>query len=59
MVEVKTDKSKKALLKTILTTESKNTQPILGLNWLDKLEIGLKGSKSTNIIRNLTTEWME
>ena len=37
MVERKTEKSKEVLSK--LVTENKNTQPLLGLNWLDKLEI--------------------
>ena len=54
MVEVKTEKSK-ALL-PIFVTESKNTQPCLGLNWLNKLEIGLQGSKSTNIFRKVNTD---
>ena len=27
----------------------------MGLDWLDKLEIGLQGSRETNIIRNKTT----
>ena len=49
MVEVKTEKSKETL--PILITENKNTQPLLGLDWLDKLEIGLQGSKMTNVIR--------
>ena len=49
MVEVKTAKSKKIL--PILITESKNTQPILGLYWLDNLEIGLQCRKNTNCIR--------
>ena len=49
MVEVKTEKSKETL--PILITENKNTQPLLGLDWLDKLEIGLQGSKKTNVIR--------
>ena len=48
MVEVKTEKSKETL--PILITENKNTQPLLGLDWLDKLEIGLQGSKKTNVI---------
>ena len=39
---------------TQLTT--KCTQAILGLNWLDKLEIGLQGSKNTNIIRNVIND---
>ena len=51
MVEVKTEKSKEIL--PILITENKNTQPILGLDWLDKLAIGLQGSKKTNIIRHV------
>ena len=40
-VEVKTEKRKEIL--PILFTENKNTQPLLGLDWLDKLEIGLQG----------------
>ena len=39
IVEVKTEKTKVML--PILITEKKNTQPLLGLDWLDKLEIGL------------------
>ena len=50
MVEVKTEKSKVTL--PIFITENKNTQQFLGLDWLDKLEIGLQGSRNTNIIRN-------
>ena len=50
MVEVKTEKSKETL--PILITENKNTQPLLGLDWLDKLEIGLQGGKKTNVIRH-------
>ena len=53
IVEVKTEKTKVML--PILITEKKNTQPLLGLDWLDKLEIGLQGSHETNIIRNITT----
>ena len=52
MVEVKTEKTKITL--PILITEKKNTQPLLRLDWLDKLEIGLQGSHETNIIRNIT-----
>ena len=52
MVEIKTEKAKITL--PILITEKKNTQPLLGLDWLDKLEIGLQGSHETNIIRNIT-----
>ena len=44
MVEVKTEKSKVTLL--ILITANKNTQPLLGLDWLDKLEIGLQGTRT-------------
>ena len=51
MVEVKTEKSKEIL--PILITENKNTQPLLGLDWLDKLEIGLQGTKKTNVIRHV------
>ena len=54
MVEVKTEKSKEVL--PILPTENKNTQPLLGLDWLDKLEIGLQGNKNTNIIRHIKTD---
>ena len=43
MVEMKTEKSKEIL--PYLITENKNTQPLLGLDWLDKLEIELQGSK--------------
>ena len=49
MVEVKTEKSKELL--PILIIENKNTQHLLGLYWLDKLKIGLQGSKKTNVIR--------
>ena len=51
MVEVKTEKSKEIL--PILTTENKNSQPLLGLDWLDKLEIGLQGSNKPNVIRHV------
>ena len=54
MVEVKTEKSKETL--PILITENKNTQPLLGLDWLDRLEIGLQGSKKTNVIRYVEEE---
>ena len=53
MVEVKTEKKKETL--PMLITESKSTQPLLGLNWLDKLEIGLQENKCTNIFRNVNT----
>ena len=49
MVEVKTEKSKETLPKLI--TENKNTQPLLGVDWMDKLEIGLQGNKNTKIIQ--------
>ena len=29
---------------------------MLGLDWLDKLEIGLQGNKNTNIIRHIKTD---
>ena len=54
MVEVKTEKSKITL--PILITENKNTQPLLGLDWLDKLEIGIQGNTNTNIIRHIETD---
>ena len=57
MVEVRTEKTKITL--PILITEKKNTQPLLGLDSLDKLEIGLKGSHETNIIRNITASEKE
>ena len=53
-VEVKTEKCKKTL--STLITENKNTPPLLGLDWLDKLEIGLQGNKNTNIIRHIETD---
>ena len=52
MVEVKTKKTK--ITPPILITEKKNTQPLLGLDWLDKLEISLQGCHGTNNIRNIT-----
>ena len=54
MVEVKKEKSKVTL--PILITSNKNTQPLLRLDWLDKLEIGLQGNKNTNIIRHIETD---
>ena len=54
MVEVKTEKSKKIL--PIPIPENKNTQSLLGLDWLDKLEIGLQGSKKTNVISYMEDE---
>ena len=47
MVEVKTEKSSKKL--PILITENKLRQPLLGLNCLDKLEIGLQGNKTPTL----------
>ena len=29
---------------------------MLGLDWVDKLEIGLQGNKNTNIIRHIETD---
>ena len=39
-----------------MITENKTTQPLLGLDWLDKLEIGLQGNKNTNITRHIETD---
>ena len=50
MVEVETGSNKLTL--SILITEKENTQPLLGLNWLDKLEIGLQGNCKTKILWN-------
>ena len=54
MDEVKTENSKEIL--PIPITENKTTQPLLGLNWIDKLEIGLQGSNKTNVIRHVEEE---
>ena len=54
MVEVKTKKSNEKL--PIPITESKDTQPLLGQNWLDKLEHGLQGNKNTNIIKKMNND---
>ena len=54
MAEVKKEKSKVTL--PILITANKNTQPLLRLDWLDELEIGLQGNKNTNIIRHIETD---
>ena len=51
MVEVKTERSWVTL--QILIAEKGNTQPLLGLDWLDKLEIGAQGNRETNIVRNI------
>ena len=48
MVEVKTERSRVTL--PTLIAEKGNTQLLLGLDWLDKLEICLKGNRETNII---------
>ena len=40
----------------ILIIENNDTQTLLGIDWLDKLEIGLQGNRNTNIIRNITVE---
>ena len=40
----------------ILITENKDTRPLLGLDWLDKMEIGLQGNRNTNIVRNITVD---
>ena len=53
LVEVKTEKFQETL--SILITENENTQPLLGLDWLDQLEIGLQGNNNTNIIRHIET----
>ena len=53
MVEVKREKNRVTL--PILITANKNTQSLLGLDWLDKLGIGLQGNKNTNIIRHIET----
>ena len=52
MVEVKTERTKVTL--PIIITEKENTQPLLVLDWLDKLEIGIQGNREINIIRNIT-----
>ena len=48
----KSQNRKSKVVIPILITENKNTQPLLGLDWLDKLELGLQGRRNTNIIRN-------
>ena len=52
MVEVKTEKSK-GILPTNITENKCSTQLLLGLDWLDNLEIVLPGSKKTNVIRHV------
>ena len=34
-------------------SQNKDTQPLLVLKWLEKLDIGLQGSKNSNIIRSV------
>ena len=55
MVEVKTKKSSKET-PPILITENKNIQPLLGLDRMDKLKIGLQGNRNTNIIQKIKAE---
>ena len=55
MVEVKTEKKQRKkhrekTKKPKSITEYKSTHPLLGLDWVDKLEIGLQVNKNTNII---------
>ena len=52
MVEVKTEKCKEIL--AILITENKNTQPLLGLDWLDKLQIGLNKETKTRTLSDIS-----
>ena len=54
MVERKTRKRKEKL--PILITEKEKTQILLGLDWLDKPEIGHQTKKNINIIRNKIAE---
>ena len=49
-------KLRKTEVLPILITENKNTQPLLGLDWLDKMEIELQGNKNNNIIRNVRAD---
>ena len=53
-VEVRTEKTRGVL--PILITKNRNTQQLLGLDWLDKLEIGLQSNKNTYIIRNINVD---
>ena len=53
-VEVKMEKCKRTL--SILVTENENTQPLLGLDWLDTLEIGLQGNNKTNFNRHVEND---
>ena len=53
---VTTDACNTGLGATLWQKENNNTQPLLGLVWLDKLEIGLQGNTNTNIIRHIETD---
>ena len=51
--EVRVKTNNKVTRLPILITEDRNTQPLLGLNWLDKLNIGLNNNNETQIIRKI------
>ena len=53
-VEIKAKKKERRIANTY--HRKHKSQPILGCNWLGKLEIGLQGNKSTNSIRKLNTD---
>ena len=53
MMEVTTEKAE---IVPLLITENKNTQSLLGLHWLDKLEIALKGSMETKVIQDMDAD---
>ena len=53
-MEVKTEKCNEVF--RILITGNRNTQPLLGLDWLDNLEIGLRGNKNISDIRHIETD---
>ena len=48
MVEVKTERSNEKLI-----IKKNTTEPLLGLNWFEKLVNGLQGSKNTNTISHV------
>ena len=50
LVEVKTEKKQRDI--THSHNREQKHSPLLGLDWLDKLEIGLQGSKK-NVIRDV------
>ena len=50
-VRVKINNETKRL--PILITEDKNTQALLGLDWLDQLEIGLNNNNEIQIVRKI------